>query len=288
MTDALLASILDRPEDDLPRLVYADWLDENGEHERSEFIRVQCELAKLGDCGHAAKSLVMLDGSCNVCSLQRRERELLGPWKPGQYGENQFKWFVDNPVGRVLHAAEYAGPTIRRGFVESVRLPLAAFLGGACGQCGGEPVCDMCDGTGSVEHHCGNGVVNCPNGYGDDNEFLGCRPKCEDCSGSGRTEGIAKRLFASQPIQNVIAIDCHPVRIGSVWNWMQRRHEPESPHFVGQELFDLLDLPYAYVGDERMDAKCAPSEKEAMDGLSRAMVRLGRSLANLRPLEPVA
>jgi len=46
-------------------------------------------------------------------------------------------------------------------------------------------------------------------------------------------------------------------------------------------------LPYAYVGDERMDAKCAPSEKEAMDGLSRAMVRLGRSLANLRPLEPV-
>ncbi len=50
MTDraALLRSILAAPDDDAPRLVYADWLDENGEPERAEFIRVQCELARLG------------------------------------------------------------------------------------------------------------------------------------------------------------------------------------------------------------------------------------------------
>jgi uncharacterized protein (TIGR02996 family) len=39
---AFLAAILDRPDDDLPRLVYADWLDEHGEPERAEFIRTQC------------------------------------------------------------------------------------------------------------------------------------------------------------------------------------------------------------------------------------------------------
>lgn len=43
MTDraALYRSILERPDDDLPRLVYADWLEENGESERAEFIRRQ-------------------------------------------------------------------------------------------------------------------------------------------------------------------------------------------------------------------------------------------------------
>lgn len=31
--DALLRAILLRPDDDAARLVYADWLDENGQHE---------------------------------------------------------------------------------------------------------------------------------------------------------------------------------------------------------------------------------------------------------------
>ncbi len=40
---ALLAAIWEHPHDDTPRLVYADWLQENGQPERAEFIRVQCE-----------------------------------------------------------------------------------------------------------------------------------------------------------------------------------------------------------------------------------------------------
>jgi len=49
---ALLAAIWAAPHDDLPRLVYADWLDESGDPAkaaRAEFIRVQCELARMGD-----------------------------------------------------------------------------------------------------------------------------------------------------------------------------------------------------------------------------------------------
>ena len=41
-----LAQICDNPADDTVRLVFADWLEEHGEPERAEFIRVQCELAK--------------------------------------------------------------------------------------------------------------------------------------------------------------------------------------------------------------------------------------------------
>jgi uncharacterized protein (TIGR02996 family) len=47
--DALLAAILDDPDDDAARLVYADWLEETGgqaERDRAEFIRVQVALAR--------------------------------------------------------------------------------------------------------------------------------------------------------------------------------------------------------------------------------------------------
>lgn len=48
MTDGerLLRRILENPADDATRLVYADYLEENGEAERAEFIRLQVELAK--------------------------------------------------------------------------------------------------------------------------------------------------------------------------------------------------------------------------------------------------
>jgi len=41
---ALLAAVLEFPEQDAPRLIYADWLDEHGDAARAEFIRVSVEL----------------------------------------------------------------------------------------------------------------------------------------------------------------------------------------------------------------------------------------------------
>jgi uncharacterized protein (TIGR02996 family) len=58
--EALLTAVFASPADDAPRLVYADWLDEHGQPERAEFIRVQCELARTDDP-----------------ALRRRETELL-------------------------------------------------------------------------------------------------------------------------------------------------------------------------------------------------------------------
>jgi uncharacterized protein (TIGR02996 family) len=49
MTDeqALFQTILEHPDDDAPRLVYADWLEEHGQAERAELIRVQIEVTHL-------------------------------------------------------------------------------------------------------------------------------------------------------------------------------------------------------------------------------------------------
>jgi uncharacterized protein (TIGR02996 family) len=45
--EGLLSAIRDEPDSDEPRLILADWLDDHGEPERAEFIRVQCALARL-------------------------------------------------------------------------------------------------------------------------------------------------------------------------------------------------------------------------------------------------
>jgi uncharacterized protein (TIGR02996 family) len=103
MTDhaPFLHAICARPEDDGPRLIYADWLDENGECERAEFIRVQCELARgrkfvpqdalveIAESGRlysgsAQKMLRELSDKydAETDQLRRRERELL-PRQPG-------------------------------------------------------------------------------------------------------------------------------------------------------------------------------------------------------------
>jgi uncharacterized protein (TIGR02996 family) len=48
--EALLASVYETPDDDAPRLVYADWLEEHGDEadqDRAAFIRAGCRVARL-------------------------------------------------------------------------------------------------------------------------------------------------------------------------------------------------------------------------------------------------
>lgn len=71
--EGLLAGICSHPHDDTPRLVYADWLDENGQPERAEFIRVQCELA--------AREATMLDEPCRCVATA----ESLLAYQRGEY-----------------------------------------------------------------------------------------------------------------------------------------------------------------------------------------------------------
>ena len=60
-----------RPDDDLPRLICADWLEEQGEADRARFIRVQCRIAEL-----ERESGGKLPGKLLSCHVSR-----YSPWK---------------------------------------------------------------------------------------------------------------------------------------------------------------------------------------------------------------
>ena len=49
--EALLAYYHDNPDDDSGRLIYADWLEENGDTGRAEFVHLKVQRALLWD-GH--------------------------------------------------------------------------------------------------------------------------------------------------------------------------------------------------------------------------------------------
>ena len=96
--EGLLAAVIAEPDSDLPRLVMADWYDENGEPERAEFIRVQIELAR-GVRGKARRA-----------AMEARAAELLT--------EHGGRW--REPLAS-LGVSDY-GVQFRRGFVYGVEL----------------------------------------------------------------------------------------------------------------------------------------------------------------------
>jgi uncharacterized protein (TIGR02996 family) len=110
--EAFLRDIVESPEDDAPRLIYADWLEDNGQPERAEFIRVQLALAGMPADDPSRDE------------LRATERGLLEH-----------------------HAHQWAGPPkelagwrrFRRGFIEPVTAPAAEVLAALRR---GEPICD--------------------------------------------------------------------------------------------------------------------------------------------------
>ncbi len=114
MRENFLADIIEHPDDDTPRLIYADWLEDHGEPERGEFIRVQCEMARrrAGPAGPVPADSPWLQNDRCYQALYHRERELLdaaaiaGIWSPEMDGS--YTW--------------------RRGFVHVVRCTCAAWL----------------------------------------------------------------------------------------------------------------------------------------------------------------
>lgn len=99
--DDFLQALIEHPDDDALRLVFADWFEEHGEPERAEFIRVQIELAKLPN---ADKRRPL---------LEKRQTDLLA--------RNEEAWV--RPIrDRVLSW------TFHRGFVAEVALTVDAYM----------------------------------------------------------------------------------------------------------------------------------------------------------------
>jgi uncharacterized protein (TIGR02996 family) len=121
---SLLAAVLADPDDDAPRLIYADWLDERGECDRAEFIRVQVALAQMESewvprCDHR-------QGNCPGCKFRRRRRRLrdreVGLLRPsGGTGGLESMWprpEWSNGLADLLRPWGHGGYSFRRGFPE--------------------------------------------------------------------------------------------------------------------------------------------------------------------------
>jgi uncharacterized protein (TIGR02996 family) len=90
--EPFLRAICENPADDAPRLVYADWLDEHGQPDRAEFIRLQIRLARDPDAP----------------SVEQRCEELFRQHWP--------RWVVEFPDNAALWA-ELANPRMSVGML---------------------------------------------------------------------------------------------------------------------------------------------------------------------------
>ncbi len=98
-----LKALLAEPEDDTLRLAMVDWLDENDQPARAEFVRVQIELAR----GVPDRERLRY--------LESRQRDLLMA--------HDAEWVL--PLAKVLGCkpGQWGGWVFRRGFVEYFNLP---------------------------------------------------------------------------------------------------------------------------------------------------------------------
>jgi len=99
---AFLNAICTNPNDDLARLVYADWIEEQGDSARAEFIRIQIERFRSASNDREARQ------------LSWREYELLR--------EHEYDWRQELPEQLQSHAI------FRRGFVYRIECSLRELL----------------------------------------------------------------------------------------------------------------------------------------------------------------
>ncbi len=270
MTDeqALLRSVLLDPANDLPRLVLADWLEEHGQGEQAEFIRVQIELARMELSGiprfrtrTGQPTTDDFDDELEKWeTLRRRGREL---WT--EVIQQCLRSLPDDFVPLLDNGEDSGGGNpgaiVRRGFVSEVSCDLETLFGGPCLACG-RPWTGRRRRSGRSS--------------GTGQSF------CHTCHGTGRIPGIARELFSSQPVQIVTLTDREPICVArpaagvrGEWWWSAEGNDfHSSNHDIPSELLT-----------EHFDYGPHPTREAAQDYLSGRIVEWGRSLAGLPALE---
>lgn len=249
----LLRAVLDDPAADLPRLAFADRLEEWSEPERAEFIRVQCELARLNDwhdhtgCGGFC--------SCDQCerwnTLKSQEWLLFNPAVVGwefngsQGGLQPWSYRLNTPPHPPWQFPDKVIAVFRRGWVDEIHMTLDALVG---------------------EDH-------------------------KRIDRSVRKGGIAGALFAAHPVTKIVLTDREPqLMIGGVWAWhgVLCGERPTTGHNRGAYLPNSMIkflCGYDYGQVKEGYSAYYQSRGTALNALPNAALSLCRNLAGLPPLE---
>lgn len=140
---SLLSAIIADPDNDLPRLIAADWWQERGEEERAEFVRLQCELVRIDRKVEVCEFCGTLDWSvhrvpCRVLDLRRRDSRT-----------RSHRWLAGTPLGltrmkigrRGVEESRFVFSSwFKRGFVESIGCCLSDWRAHADAICAGYPL----------------------------------------------------------------------------------------------------------------------------------------------------
>jgi len=266
----MLRRVLEDPADDAPRLAYADWLEESGQEERAEFIRIQCrwpdQIARVEYCRGNAVGSPLIEWPDSMTSI----------------------------VGHQNYDSRW-----QRGFISEIRLTCEQFVGGPCPTC----LNYDCSGTHSHAGRAGqviHGVLHETDPRRQHHHHdERCKFNCKTCSGTGRIEGLARSIFEEHPVMRVMLTDKRPTSLGN--DQGERGSDPWRGWFAwgtdqlvipgqdGEFYGDLPDVVFAHLqGGRRIPTNpftvYYPNQDEAFADESAACVAYGRSLANLPPL----
>jgi uncharacterized protein (TIGR02996 family) len=262
MTDderGFINAIIESPDDDTVRLVYADWLEEHGQAERAEFIRVQIDLGNAGHCittvgyppSYICDRAELL--GCKRCIAMKRQRKL---WNYGADGT----WVIKPADCYICIDEESIAKSsshdpilvVRRGFVSEIRCTLSQFMGERCLECG------------ATGMYVNRGII-----------YNGA---CKTCHGTGMTPGLARTLFGHHPVTRVVLTDREPNDYGPPedqlrFGWLSE-HEPShsgASRLPRQLLVLMKKLRF-------------PTREAALAAKSAAAVDYARELCGHKPL----
>lgn len=236
----LLAPILACPEDDLPRLIAADWLEENGLPQWAEFIRLQIEFAE-----HRDRQRLISRRICTLVDSMQVPAKMLGIG-PNWIWSGDCESVVVKPHGEEI---EYV---FRRGLVDEIRCQMAQWVGS---------ICQNCDGTGK------DAALPGP-------EWEKCI-----CHGTGRTAGIAGRVMEQWPVRTVVLTDKSPMDAsdGYSWHLPDHLHREQLPFELPKCIYWKLKASKKFnkFGSKMDGLVVYPTEKRAHAALSSAAIAFG-------------
>ena len=269
----LLATCAEFPEDIGPRLVLADFLEEQGDP-HAEYIRVSCELAEVDPNWLGTLPCCMgMESRCTRClrsmrkleAIRQRSRDLFarhgGEWARRVFagvklaGVQKNGWHISGDPSITANSLSILNLTIEfdwhNGLPDIFRVPtLAAWMGEAC--------------------YCTT-----------DSQFR-ASGMCKKCNGLGRVGGIAAALRGRVPVREVWCGDREPwsnnINLICWFNASrpmgQAYGHPQSE--IPGELFGLLEGGTTWAINRRMDY---PTPDAARLAFARAVGRWTQSFS---------